>query len=511
MKTKIRLINDTYLDSVLQLAGTRAMRDRPGVDWATAAMATPANVATLRDEGFDDEALSSAGANDLVLAVRAESAEAAADALRAADAALFAAAPTAAARAEAPPRTIERALERQSGSDVAVISVPGDYAALEAHKALTAGLDVLLFSDNVPVEQEIELKDRATALDRLVMGPGAGTAMLGGTCLGFANVVRPGRVGVIAAAGTGAQEAMSLLDRWGAGVSAVIGLGGRDLTDAVDGRMAKLALRRLRAEGGTDAILLVSKPPAARVARDVVHAAGDAPFVAALIGLRDEIGVPDNVRVSRTLESGVLATLEVLGLPTPDVVGDLPQRVAAALTRLTADRTLVRGLFSGGTLCYESLVILSEVLGTVYSNTPLDPSLGLPEPAGGNVCLDLGEEEYTRGRPHPMIDPEARIELLRAQGEDERVAAVLLDVVIGYGAHPDPAGRLAPVCAAIHDAGGPQVVAYVLGTPADPQDFDLQRRRLEDAGCIVTETAARASLAAAALARRDPELTRRTL
>lgn len=512
MRTRIRLVKDTYVDSVLQLGGTRAMREQPGVDWAAAAMATPANVATLRAEGFTDDALSSAGANDLVLAVRAEDDDALDRALEAADTAVFAARQTAATDAGIrPARTIEQAVARQPGSNTAVISVPGDYAALEAHKALSAGMDILLFSDNVPVAQEIELKDRATALDRLVMGPGAGTAMLGGTCLGFANVVRPGRVGVMAAAGTGAQEAMSLLDRWGVGVSAVIGLGGRDLTDAVDGRMAKLALRKLRADPGTDAILLVSKPPAPRVAMDVVAAAGDSTFVASLIGLQGELDVPDTVRVSRTLEGGVLRTLEVLGLPLPDVVGDLPARIEQALSRLDGGRTLVRGLFSGGTLCYESLVILTEVLGPVYSNTPLDKWLRVPEPAGSNVCLDLGEEEYTKGRPHPMIDPEARIELLRDQGKDDQVAAILLDVVIGHGSHADPAGQLAPACEEIRRNGGPQVIAYCLGTEQDPQGLDTQRRRLEDAGCIVTETAARASLAAAALALRDPSVVHKKL
>jgi FdrA protein len=163
-------------------------------------------------------------------------------------------------------------------------------------------------------------------------------------------------------------------------------------------------------------------------------------------------------------------------------------------------------LFSGGTLCYESLVILSARLGPVYSNTPLDPDLGLPAPAGSHTCLDLGEEEYTKGRPHPMIDPEARIELLRDQGTDPDVAVIILDVVLGYGAHADPAAELAPVCAEITANGGPIVAVYVLGTHADPQGFDAQRQAFSDAGCVVTETAARASLAAAAIACRDPEL-----
>ena len=167
---------------------------------------------------------------------------------------------------------------------------------------------------------------------------------------------------------------------------------------------------------------------------------------------------------------------------------------------------MVRGLFSGGTLCYESLVILSGQIGPVYSNTPLDPDLGLPAPAGSHTCLDLGEEEYTKGRPHPMIDPEARIELLREQGTEPDVAVIILDVVLGYGAHDDPAAELAPVCAEVTADGGPLVVVYVLGTHGDPQGFDAQRQAFTDVGCVVTETAARASLAAAAIARRDPEL-----
>jgi FdrA protein len=174
--------------------------------------------------------------------------------------------------------------------------------------------------------------------------------------------------------------------------------------------------------------------------------------------------------------------------------------------RLSPGRSLVRGLFSGGTLCYESLVLLGRTIGEVRSNTPIDPARGLPAPAGSHQCLDLGEEEYTRGRPHPMIDPEARLELLREHGADPEVAVILLDVVLGYGAHPDPAGVLVPECEAVMADGGPQVVCYVLGTDQDPQDLSSQRDRLVEAGCIVTETAARASLAAAAIVTDDPTL-----
>jgi len=508
MTSGLRVFRDTYVDSVMQLAASRAMNELDGVDWAAAAMATPANLRTLAEEGFSTDDLGSA--NDLFLAVRGRDDDVVQDALSAGADSMFAsrAAGGGATPAVRAHRTIGRAVRELPGSNVAVVSVPGEYAALEAHEALTAGLDVLLFSDNVSIPDEVALKERAAGLGRLLMGPGAGTAMLGGVGLGFANVVRPGPVGIVAAAGTGAQEAMSLLDRWGVGVSAVIGLGGRDLSDAVDGTMAKAAIASLRADPGTDVIFLVSKPPAERVARAVLATADGFPLVAALVGGAADAEVGGR-QPTRTLEGGALAVLDVLGVDRPDVVGDLEQRVTRAGESLDADRTLIRGLFSGGTLCYESLVILGDTVGPVYSNVPLEPSLRVPAPPGSHICLDLGEEEYTVGRPHPMIDPAARLEMLDEQASDPAVAVVLLDVVLGYGSHQDPASELASACARAVQQGV-VVVAYVLGTQSDPQDYARQREILRRAGCIVTETAARASLAAAAVALRDPALVTRT-
>lgn len=518
MTNLVKLLRDTYLDSVVQLSGTRAMRAVEGVEWATAAMATETNLATLTELGFDSASWAGAGAGDLVLAVRADSDEAAAAAEDAGREAMFATRENANGPTEADSRTLAEALDRQPHTTVAVISVGGDYAALETTKALTAGLHVLLFSDNVTVEDEIELKTRGTELGLYVMGPGAGTAMLDRACLGFANIVgnpedRVGSVAVVAAAGTGAQEAASLLDRAGVGVKHVIGLGGRDLTAAVGGKMGCLAVRSLAADPDVDAIILVSKPPDPEVARLVLTEAGDTPLVAALIGLDESEGSDDPPGITRssTLEGGVVATLRGLGHEVPNTTAGLRRRVENSLRDLADDRRLVRGLFSGGTLCYESLVLLERELGPVYSNIPLDKARGLPAPDGAHVCLDLGEEEFTRGRPHPMIDPEARVEHLRATGQEEGVGVILLDVVLGYGSHPDPAGQLGPVCADIIRSGGPQIVVYVLGTQQDPQGFERQRAAFVESGCVVAETAARASLAAAAIATRDPKIVERAL
>jgi FdrA protein len=507
MTADVRIFRDTYVDSVVQLSATRTMTEFAGVEWAAAGMATPANLRTLTSEGFPTAGVGSA--NDLFLAVRGADDAAVQGALSAGADTMFASRQnTDGATRTRAHRTIGRAVRELPDTNVAIISVPGAYAALEAHEALTAGLDVLLFSDNVSVSDEVALKERAVRLGHLLMGPGAGTAMLGGTGLGFANVVGPGPVGIVAAAGTGAQEAMSLLDRWGVGISCVIGLGGRDLSDAVDGQMAKAAIASLRADPGTGVIFLVSKPPAERVARAVLATAGGFPLVSALVGRAPHAGPIAGRRVARTLEAGALDVLDLLGVERPDVVGALQEQVAGVCAGLTAERTLVRGLFSGGTLCYESLVILGDALGPVYSNVPLDDSLRVPAPPGSHICLDLGEEEYTVGRPHPMIDPQARVEMLDEQGRDPAVAVILLDVVLGFGAHEDPASQLAPACARAVQHGV-SVVAYVLGTHQDPQGYARQREILQDAGCIVPETAARAALAAAAIAVREPALVTR--
>jgi FdrA protein len=511
MTGTVKVLTGTYVDSVVQMGATRAMRQVAGIDFAAVGMGTPTNLEVLTGEGFDVSGVGSP--NDLVIAVRPADAsdDTVAQALAAAESALFDARESGAEATAHQPRTLSRAVSEHPESNVAIVSVPGDYATLATHQALSLGLDVLLFSDNVSVEDEIALKDRATRLGRLVMGPGAGTAVVSGIGLGFANVVRHGPVGVVAAAGTGAQEAMTLLDRWGVGVSQVIGVGGRDLSEAVEGRMAVAAVRSLVADAGTDLVFLVSKPPSARVAQRVLDAAGDTPVVASFVGLDGDLAVPPNARVERTLEGGALAVLDRLGRSRPELVGSLGDEVTGVCRTLPAERTSIRGLFSGGTLCYESLVVLEGIVGDVWSNVPLHQHLHVPAPDDAHVCLDLGEEEYTKGRPHPMIDPAARAEMLAGVVDDPHVAVVLMDVVLGHGSHADPAGELASVCAGLRDRGGPAVVTYVLGTEQDPQGLQRQRDVLRDAGCLVTETAGRAALAAAAIAVRDPAIVRRAL
>jgi FdrA protein len=502
---RVRTRGDTYVDSVQLMAATRTMLERPGVGWAAAVMGTPANLAKLADEGFQTDQLRGVGANDLALAVRAGTEQEALAALDAGMSALAAAAAAPAGPPERAPRTLDEAVAAMGHANLALVSVPGPFAALEAHKALSAGLHVLVFSDNVPLADEVELKVRAERLGLLLMGPGAGTGVLAGVGLGFANALRPGPVGVVAAAGTGAQEVMTLVDRWGPGVSQVVGVGGRDLDEEVGARMMRLAVRALEADPATEVLVLVSKPPAPAVARSLLAGLGGKPTVAALVGLQDPLPVPRHVRLVGTLEEAAAAAVGLLGASAPRPGEGLAEPVRRAAAGLDPHRVAVRGLFSGGTLCYEAMVLLSRQLGPVHSNVPLRPGWATPAPDGAHVCLDLGEEEFTRGRPHPMLDPAARVGHIRREADDPSTAVILLDVVLGHGSHPDPASVLAPACAdATSRPGGPVVVAYVLGTDADPQGLADQRGRLAEAGCLLAPTGARAALMSAALSRRQP-------
>ena len=510
--TALRVVKGAYLDSMLLMLATATMDADEGVSWAGATLAGARGLADLAAAGFSGGELDGLTANDLVLAVKAvdqDTAQAALDAGREATSGERRESAAGAQEAgPADPADLAEATRRTPGANVAIVSVPGEYAALEAHHALTAGLHVLLFSDNVPVEQEVALKERGAELGLLVMGPGAGTAVLGGTGLAFANhlsATGDGAVGVVAAAGTGAQEVSALLDRWGVPVSQVVGVGGRDLSASVGGRTAALAARALDADEATTAVLLVSKPPSPDAARAVLAECTGTPAVAVFLGLA-ELDAPDGVTQAPTLEQGALAAARLVGVTPPDVTAGLREQVAARLDRLDAARTRVRGLFSGGTLCYEAQYVLEGLLGPVFSNEPLREAHTVEAaPEGAHLLLDLGAEQYTVGRPHPMIDPSARTAMLREVADEADVAVVLMDVVLGHGAHADPAGQLAESCTLLQ-AAGVVVVAYLLGTESDPQGYSRQRAVLEQAGCLVPETNARGAYAAAALVRRDADL-----
>jgi FdrA protein len=472
---QVRTLPDRYADSVRLMGIARALRGRDGIAACEVAMGTPANLAALADLGAE----TSASPGDVVVAVDADGEDAEA-ALAEAERMLSSAgrpADGAGVGAPAAPRTLGSAAAL-AGANVALVSVPGEYAALEAHRALSRGLHVFLFSDHVSVEDEVALKRRGAERGLLVMGPGCGTAMLGGVGLGFANVVPSGSVGIVAAAGTGAQEVACLVAAAGGGVSHIVGVGGRDLSAGVGGLAFRQALALLGEDERTETVLLVSKPPSP----DVVAALGDAlpagkRAVAAFVGLRE---ADAEYEVHHTLEAAALAAA---GAPAPDMT-ELDRAVVAR--RDGASGGAVLGLFSGGSLAHEALTILETALGPVAGNVS-----GRDDGADGHCVLDLGEEEYTQGRPHPMVDLDLRRSMLEEAAGDARIGCVLVDVVLGHGAHPDPAGELAPAVARVAD--GALVIARVCGTDDDPQDARAQTAALERAGAIVAPSNAAAA------------------
>jgi succinyl-CoA synthetase alpha subunit len=506
-KVQSRIFRNSYRDSVELMQIAAELESLAGINRAGLVMATQANREVLATAGLLSDASASAGPNDLVVAVTSDDEIAGTNALERAAERL--AGPGTEGSSEAI-RTEARTLAEgaaEVGANLALISTPGTYATAEALKALKRGLNVFLFSDNVPVEDEIELKSMARARGLLVMGPDCGTAILDGVPLGFANAVRRGTIGLVGASGTGLQQVSCLIDRYGAGVSQAIGVGGRDLDERVGGTMMLAALERLGADPGTELIVLISKPPSASVT-DLVLAAASVvgkPVIINFLGGDPAVITAAGAIPAATFEAAAtIASAIALGRPIPDddvLTGAAPnlavnsaedddssRAVREAQASLDPTQWRIRGLYSGGSLAGEAKLVIRATLGE--------------KDAKLHEIVDLGDDEYTIGRPHPMIDPRLRNEHLAAAAADPTTAVVLLDVVLGYGANADPAAALASAIDLAREDAGREgrrfvVVASVCGTRSDPQDLDAQEARLVEAGVILAPSNARAALLAA--------------
>ena len=493
-----RLLPNLYRDSVSLMQLSAALGKLPGVEQASAVMATPGNLEFLRQAGLVDGDVAPRP-NDLLVAVRGRSTAQLEAALATALATLNDQSVKAVqgAVAEAPLRSLQMAMARAPQANLALISVPGDYAAAEAMKALRLGLHVMLFSDNVALADEVALKRYAAGRDLLVMGPDCGTAIIDGVPLGFANAVRRGPVGVVGASGTGTQQVTSLVHRRGGGISHAIGTGGHDLHKDVGGITMLHGLQLLSQDRDTKAIVLISKPPSPAIARGVIGAARKAgkPVVINFIGSTEDPS-GGNLYVSRTLDDAASAAVAL-------AKGRKPGRAASTAVKVPKikfkkGQRYIRGLFSGGTFCYEA----SALLGDVWSNAPVDPKRAIEDPwkSREHTLIDLGDDVFTRGRPHPMIDLRLRNERMLEEAADPQVAVILLDVVLGYGSHPDPAAEIVPVLKKIKKkSGSPVIVASVCGTDEDPQGLERQEGALSEAGVLLTESNASAARLAGAI------------
>jgi FdrA protein len=494
------LINEVrrnfYLDSVALMRLSRQTAAEPGVVEAALMMGTPSNLEIMANAGLLCPGAREAKGNDLVIGIRAENEAAARAAWTTALAGLER--PKASSGSTGPasrPRSIPEALETMPDANLALVSVPGDFAIAEARRALLGGLNVMIFSDNIPIAQERAVKKEARDLGLLVMGPDCGTAIINGIPLAFANVVRRGRIGIVGASGTGIQEVTSLIDQAGQGISHAIGVGGRDLSQEVGGITTLMAIDALDADPATDHIVVISKPPHPEVAQVVLDRVGRSTkaFTICFIGARN-IPMPANAQFAPTLKAAA-----------ENVVGGGRIGAGYAFDPDLAGRkhggSLI-GLYSGGTLCAEAQLVLLSRGRNVASNAPVPGSRPLVDCRSGfDRIIDLGADEFTRGRPHPMIDPTVRDDMMRETLREQDIGAIIVDVVLGFGAHMDPASHLAGL---VRGAGShrPPVVASVTGTDRDIQDRSRQIAILEAAGIIVAPSNEQAAQVAVALCQR---------
>lgn len=496
MLFKVFVYKNQYQDSVRLMSISREAAKLDGVSKVLALLGTVSNKDVIARLGLKDPAVDAATASDLMICIEAKDDAAVKAALDNVQAHLKTKAGGSKAE-ELKPATIEEAADRLEDVNFCMISLPGPMAKLDVLSAINRGLNVMLFSDNITIEDEIELKKKAIEKGLLMMGPDCGTAIIAGVPLALANVVRRGDIGIVAASGTGIQEVTCLIDRFG-GITHALGCGGRDLRKQVGGLEMRFGIKKLAATPGNKTLLLLSKPgdPAVlNAVLDEARATGLRTVTCLIGGKPDELNT-EGIIFTRTLEEAAFAAL---GKPVPELV--FPKALDDRIAKLDSQRKYMRGLFSGGTLCYESLVILDDKFD-IESNVPLRKELFLEAPTKGkkHCCVDLGEDEFTRGIPHPIIDTGLRGQRLEEDMRDPTCRVIMMDIVLGFGADPDPASKFAAIINRVRKDlpdGGPIIVCSVCGTDADPQSCAQQEKTLEDAGCFVFPTNAQAAKAVA--------------
>lgn len=485
IKAEIR--SGTYYDSAFLMQLQRSLAGLPGVQDAGVVMGTEGNKEILAHIDLLPPEAQIAKPDDLVIVIRAETEAAASEALAQVDDLLT----RRKTRSEQDyrPQSLENAVKMLPEAEWVLVSVAGRYAAGVAREAMRLGKHVFLFSDNVPVEEEIALKKTALEKGLLVMGPDCGTANVRGIGLGFANKVRLGPIGVVAAAGTGLQQVSSRIHQLGSGMTYGIGTGGRDLSEKIGAVTFRLGLDFLSRDPETKVIVLVSKPPAPLVANEVLRAARKAgkPVVVEFVGRAGPVEPVGNLYFARGLDDAARIAVELVQSP------ESFRKPELSIERFSPGQRYLRGLFSGGTLAYEAQYILEDYLPKVWANAPLHKENKLPNSlvSQEHSIVDLGEDEFTVGRLHPMMDNEMRIRRLMEEAHDPSVAVILLDVVIGYGSHPNPASELAPAIGkakalAVAEGRYLEVVAVVTGTDEDPQNLNDQIEQLRAAGAWVS-------------------------
>lgn len=496
---------NAYFDSVTLMLFSSKLNVIEGIEEAAVMMGTDHNIdLMLNSNVLSEEIAKKVTSNDLVVGIRANSQEVIDEAIRVLDE-QFENKNKSVSKSEVVVKSVHSAVNSNADLNFAIVSTPGRFAKKEVLNCLKNDMNVLLFSDNVSLEDENQLKDLAVEKELLMMGPDCGTAIINGVALGFANVVKRGNIGLVAASGTGLQEVTVLVDVLGGGISQAIGTGGRDLKESVGGKMALMGLDALNNDPTTDVIGIISKPPSASVMKKIIDKVSsfDKPVVACFLGGDSSMIENSSIYDAYTLEN---AAKYLVALANDEEPSSVEALTMSDVSPLSANNTgkYVRGLYTGGTLAYEAMLLLSEKITDVYSNIAMSKELMLenPDESVGHTVVDMGEDYFTDGMAHPMIDPRLRSERIKKEVADPQTAVVLLDCVLGYGSHDDPAGEIVKAINEANQSLSGRDVAYVAsvtGTESDPQVRSRQVAKLEAAGVVVLPNNAQAAQVAALL------------
>lgn len=510
MALKYLVKNNTYYDSVTLMIITREVKKIEGVKEVIVGMGTELNKELAENLNLLASELQKITPNDFFISLDSVDDNIAEGAFAFVDELLN---KKKAESEDYQPSTIESALKYMPDANLVLISLPGKYAAREVKNALLNDKHVMLFSDNVALEEEIDLKKLARQRGLLMMGPDCGTAIINHVALAFANVVRKGSIGIVGASGTGIQEVTVMIDKLGSGISQAIGTGGRDLKAEVGGIMMIEGLKALQNDPLTEVIVLISKPPDKEVARKVLSILkeGKKPSVVYFVGgdpgVIKEFGFIPGLSLEDTAHKAVAIAK---GLPVEEFTGfsvtGIDKIIKGETGKLKEKQRYIRGLYTGGTLCDEAMIILSDLIGDIYSNIPLKPEGKLFDinKSYRHSLIDLGDDEFTRGKPHPMIDPYLRQERILSEAKDREAAIILMDFVLGFGSNPDPAGEMIPYIRkageiAAKDGRHICMISSVCGTEEDPQNLIEQEKKLKEERVIVMPSNAQAVRLAAAI------------
>lgn len=497
-----KIYKNTYIDSVTLMSTTSKLKKQFDLEELIMLMGTDMNKEMIQSVGLYQPEMDDASTADLILAVKQTSDES--DILEN----IFEELTKKKESKSTKEKTYHRIEEVKDLSNIAVISVPGIYAALEAKKALNNNLHVMMFSDNVSIEDEIKLKDLAIEKDLLMMGPDCGTSILNGIGLCFANKVQRGNIGLVAASGTGLQEVSVLIDKFGGGISQAIGVGGRDLSEQVGGRMMLHAIDALAKDPETHTIVLISKPPHKSVEENIVKKIKtiNKPIVVCFLD-SETVGVEGHITYTNTLAMGAEKALEKAGISITnlnEVTEEELKRTKELHKQLSSSQTALKGLFCGGTLTSEALSILRPHLDDITSNVAKKPQEKMENPleSSGHNLVDLGDDLFTNGKPHPMIEPTIRLERILKEAKNKETAVLLLDFELGFGSHDDPVGVTIETLKqaqelAKADGRNIAIVAYVLGTNKDKQNLAKATEELKNIGAVIAKTNAHAAILAA--------------